>query len=194
MKLAIFGSGRGSNFQAILNHIQSNKLHADVSVVIVNNENAPMKQIAENNGIPVISVSSQLFPKREDHEKQILEQLENYEFDLIILAGYMRLLSHSFIERYTNRILNIHPSLLPSFPGLHAHKQALEYGVKVSGVTVHLVDQSLDGGRILAQRCVPVNNDDTEESLSDRILAEEHEIYAETIQKIVTGEINLGGN
>lgn len=190
MKLAVFGSGRGSNFKAILEAIDIGTLTASVSVVVVNNPDAKMKQLAEEKNIPVISIDSKLY-SREEHENEIMSKLIEYDIDLIILAGYMRVLSNTFVSQFENQILNIHPSLLPSFPGLNAHKQALDQGVKVSGVTVHLVNSGVDEGLILAQRCVPVFEDDTEEKLSQRILKIEHAIYAETIQKIISGKIKL---
>ena len=180
-RLGILLSGRGSNFQAIHRAIQSGALKAEIACVISNVPDAGGVTYAREHQLPVHALASKGIA-RADFDAQVLEILKAAQVDLICLAGYMRLLSKGFIAAYAGRILNIHPSLLPSFPGLHAQKQALEHGVKITGCTVHLVDEGLDTGPILAQAAVPVLEGDTEETLSARILAEEHRLYPATIQ------------
>ncbi len=189
--LAVLGSGRGSNFEAIQKAIIAGELEAKVSVVISDKQDAPILEKAQSYGIPAIAVPRDNFDTRQAHEKEIVALLQNYTIDYIVLAGYMRILTSYFIRQFPNRILNIHPSLLPAFKGLHAQKQALEYGVKVSGATVHLVNEEVDGGRILGQKCVPVYDSDTEESLSQRILAVEHQLFPEVLQKISEGSLKI---
>lgn len=176
-------SGRGSNFQAIHRAILDGKLEAEIACVISNVPTAPGIEYARVNGLPAHALSSKGVP-REEFDRQLKQIIDDASVDLICLAGYMRLLSPAFIQAYSGRILNIHPSLLPSFPGLHAQKQALDHGVKITGCTVHLVDEGLDTGPILAQTAVPVLDDDTEETLSARILVEEHKLYPATISRI----------
>ncbi len=191
MKLAILGSGRGSNFMAIAKAIEEGKLDATIELVISDKPDAMILTHASSLGIKAFAVPSADYPDRKTHEEAILNHLESHEVDLVVLAGYMRILTPYFIEKYRDRIINIHPSLLPSFKGLHAQKQALEYGVKVSGATVHLVNEEVDAGKILAQRCVPVFETDTVETLSKRILTVEHELLPEVLMKISMGEIQL---
>ncbi len=190
MNLVVFGSGRGSNFKAIVSAINNGTLNVKVSCVVVNIAKAQMIKIAKNNNIPVILVENKN-KSREQHEKEILSELNKYNFDLVVLAGYMRVLSAEFIKKIAKPIINIHPSLLPCFKGLHAQRQALEYGVKYSGCTVHLVNENVDAGKILGQAVVPVFPDDTEDTLSARILVEEHKLYPRIIQQIVDGEIKI---
>jgi phosphoribosylglycinamide formyltransferase 1 len=179
--LGVLISGRGSNLQAILDAIRDEKVDARVGVVISNVAGAPGLDRARKAGVPAVVLSHRGFATREDFDAALVERLRSYEVDLVCLAGFMRLLSPVFVRAFPGRILNIHPSLLPSFPGLHAQRQALEHGVKVTGATVHLVDEELDHGRILVQRAVPVLEGDDEESLSARILELEHQIYPEAI-------------
>ena len=188
LKLAVFGSGRGSNFDAILKAIKEKRIDAEIVVVVVNNQSAIMGTKATNSNIPVISISHKNID-RQVHESMILDKLQFYDQDLICLAGYMRILSSHFINEVRVPIINIHPSLLPSFPGMNAQKQAIDYGVKISGCTVHLVNEGVDAGRVLGQVCVPVETDDDEKSLSSRILEEEHKLYPEIINKIAIGQI-----
>jgi phosphoribosylglycinamide formyltransferase 1 len=191
-RIGILLSGRGSNFEAIARQIDDGKLSAEIAVVVSNVESAPGLQRARDRGLNVFSANSNGL-SREAFDRQVIHVLEEKCVDLVCLAGFMRLLSPSFIQAFRNRILNIHPSLLPAFPGLEAQRQALEYGVKVSGCTVHLVDEGLDSGPILLQAAVPVLDGDTEESLSARILEQEHQIYSKAIQRVLDGQIRIEG-
>ncbi len=183
-RLAILLSGRGSNFQAIHRAIVAGELDATISCVVSNVPEAGGVAYAREHGIPTHALESKGRP-RLDFDRQVMALLAPYEVDLICLAGYMRILSPEFIREYPARILNIHPSLLPDFKGLHAQKQALESGVKVAGCTVHYVDEGLDSGPIIAQGSVPVLPGDTEETLSARILIEEHKLYPRAIQMAI---------
>ena len=185
-RLGILLSGRGSNFLAIADSIAQGRLHAEIAVVISNRPDAPGLEHAHARGIPAVSLPSKGLP-RETYDQQLIAELHAKTVDLVCLAGYMRLLSPVFVHAFPNRILNIHPSLLPAFPGLDAQKQALNHGVKFSGCTVHLVDEGLDSGPILQQAVVPVLEGDTEETLSARILKEEHRIYSEAIARVLPG-------
>jgi len=191
-RIGILLSGRGSNFEAIARQIDDGKLSAEIAVVVSNVESAPGLQRARDRGLNVFSANSKGL-SREAFDRQVIHVLEEKRVDLVCLAGFMRLLSASFIQAFRNRILNIHPSLLPAFPGLDAQRQALEYGVKVSGCTVHFVDEGLDSGPIVLQAVVPVLDGDTEESLSSRILEQEHQIYPKAIQYVLDGQIRMNG-
>ena len=191
-RIGILLSGRGSNFEAIARHIDEGKLKAEVAVVVSNLESAPGLQRARERRLDVFSANSKGL-SRETFDRQVIHVLEEKRVDLVCLAGFMRLLSPSFIQAFRNRILNIHPSLLPAFPGLDAQRQALEYGVKVSGCTVHFVDEGLDSGPIILQAVVPVLDGDTEDSLSARILEQEHQIYSKAIQLVIDGQIRIDG-
>ncbi len=184
-KLGVFISGRGSNMNAILQNIQQKKLDAVVSVVICNRKNAKGLEVATSNDIPAFTILPETYSSHNDYELAIIKIIKEYDIDLIILAGYMKLIKSPLLSAYHNRILNIHPSLLPSFKGLNAQKQALDYGVKVSGCTVHYVVEEMDAGPIVMQSAVPVLEDDTEDTLSSRILLEEHRIYSESIQQVI---------
>src|SRR5579871_4789832 len=173
MRLGILISGRGSNFEAIANAIARRKLDAEIAIVISNRANAGGLEIARERGIPMRVIESRGM-EREAYDKLVIEELRTHEVDLVCLAGFMRLLSADFIRAFPNRVLNIHPSLLPAFAGLDAQRQALEYGVRITGCTVHFVDEFLDSGPIIVQSAVPVLDDDTVESLSARILLQEH--------------------
>jgi len=191
-RIGILLSGRGSNFEAIARQIDEGKLRAEIAVVVSNVEAAPGLQRARERGLNAFSANSKGL-SREAFDRRVIHVLEEKRVDLVCLAGYMRLLSPSFIQAFRNRILNIHPSLLPAFPGLDAQRQALEYGVKVSGCTVHFVDEGLDSGPIILQAVVPVLDGDTEESLSARILEQEHQIYPKAIQCVLGGQIRIEG-
>lgn len=191
-RVGILLSGRGSNFEAIAQRIDEGKLDAEIAVVVSNIETAPGLRRARERGLDVAFVSSKGLA-REAFDQQVVDILHKRRVDLVCLAGFMRLLSPSFIRAFPNRILNIHPSLLPAFPGLQAQRQALEYGVKVSGCTVHFVDEGLDSGPIISQAVVPVLDEDTEESLSARILEQEHQIYSKAIQIVLNGQIRIEG-
>jgi phosphoribosylglycinamide formyltransferase 1 len=190
--LAILLSGRGSNFEAIAGNIDCGALDASIAVVISNRADARGLQIARDRGLNAVAIPSKGMD-REAYDRRLIEELRKYPVDLICLAGYMRLLSAFFIREFPNRILNIHPSLLPAFPGLDAQHQALEYGVKLSGCTVHFVDEYLDAGPILLQAGVSVEDDDTEETLAARILKEEHRIYSEAIRIVLSGRYEISG-
>ncbi|HEY3053803.1 MAG TPA: phosphoribosylglycinamide formyltransferase [Thermoanaerobaculia bacterium] len=182
IRLAVLLSGRGSNFAAIHQAIVRQVLDAKIVAVISNRGDAPGIARAREWGYPTHVIDNRDFHDRAAHEREILQILEQAKPDFIVLAGYMRLLSSSFIAAYRNRIVNIHPSLLPAFPGVDAQAQALAHGVKVSGCTVHFVDESLDGGPIIVQRCVEVRDDDTVEALSARILQQEHIAYVDALK------------
>ena len=183
MRLAVLLSGRGSNFEAIHEAIRNGTLDAEIVCVISNRPDAPGIARAREYGYDTHVIDHKGL-KRADHEREVLRVLDAARPDFIALAGYMRLLSAAFVERWRNRIVNIHPSLLPSFPGVDAQAQALAHGVKISGCTVHLVDEHLDAGPILVQRCVEVRDDDTVETLSARILEQEHAAYVEALSKL----------
>lgn len=189
-KLGILLSGRGSNFEAIADNIAAGKIPAEIAIVISNKPNARGLARAEERGIAVACVPSRGL-EREEYDGWIVGLLKERGVDLVCLAGFMRLLSAYFVREYPNRILNIHPSLLPSFPGLEAQEQALEHGAKISGCTVHFVDEHLDAGPIIVQAAVPILDDDTDETLSARILAEEHRIYTEAINLVLSGKFRI---
>jgi len=192
-KLGILLSGRGSNFLAIAKSIREGRLpNAEITVVIANVADAPGLKAARDLGLPTaLHVSKGR--KRADHDAEVAACLREHGVDLVILAGYMRLLSPEFIAAFPNQILNIHPSLLPAFPGLEAQQQAFEYGCKVAGCTVHFVDDHLDHGVIVLQRCIPVLETDDAHSLSERILVEEHNAYTEAIARVLSGEYQIEG-
>jgi phosphoribosylglycinamide formyltransferase 1 len=184
VRLAVLLSGRGSNFQAIHEAIERGELEAEIVCVISNRPDAPGIARAREYGYDAHVIDHKTFANRAAHEAEVLRVLEAARPDYIVLAGYMRLLSASFVERWRNRILNIHPSLLPAFPGVDAQAQALRHGVKITGCTVHFVDENLDAGPILVQRAVPVLPTDTVETLSARILEEEHRAYVEALREL----------
>jgi len=191
-RLGILISGRGSNFQAIADHIDAGKLDAEIAIVISNRGDAPGLDIARSRGIPAVCIPSKGLD-REVYDRQLVEELCRHQVDLVCLAGFMRLLSATFIRAFANRILNIHPSLLPAFPGLDAQHQAFDHGVKIAGCTVHFVDEDLDAGPIVLQATVPVYDDDTVERLSARILEQEHRIYSEAIGIVLSGGWTIEG-
>ncbi len=192
-RIAVLLSGRGSNFEALADAVASGEIpDAELALVISNREGAPGIEKAQRRNIPCRVIPSRGL-EREAYDRLLLAALEPAGVDLICLAGFMRLLSPLFIARYRERILNIHPSLLPAFPGLEAQRQALEYGVRYSGCTVHFVDESLDAGPIVLQAVVPVYDDDTVESLSDRILAEEHRLYPRAVRIVLSGRYRIEG-
>ncbi len=187
LSLGVLISGRGSNLQAILNNIKNGSLSASVSVVISNRKDAIGLKHAEEHGVACVFVDRKSFNSKSDYEKVVVSTLKKHSVQLVVLAGYMLLVGPVLLGEYENRVVNIHPSLLPSFPGLDAQKQALEYGVKFSGCTVHFVDEGMDTGPIILQAAVPVLDDDTEESLSSRVLKEEHKLYPAAIQILAEG-------
>ena len=191
-RLGILLSGRGSNFCAIADTIEEGQLDAEIAVVISNRPEAPGIVAARERGLNAVVLPSRGLD-RDVYDRQLVAELRQNSVDLVCLAGYMRILSGFFIREFSMRILNIHPSLLPAFPGLDAQHQALEHGVKFSGCTVHFVDEGLDSGPIIAQAVVPVMDDDTAESLSARILKEEHRIYPEAIGLVLSGKYRIEG-
>jgi phosphoribosylglycinamide formyltransferase-1 len=192
-RIGVLLSGRGSNFVALADSIAAGRIPgAEIALVISNREGAPGLALAEARGIKTKAIPSKGLA-REEYDRLAVEELRKANVDLVCLAGFMRLLSPYFVAAFPQRILNIHPSLLPSFPGLEASRQALEYGVKFTGCTVHLVDENLDAGPILGQSIVPVRDEDTEESLSARILDEEHRIYTEAVRLILSGQYRIEG-
>jgi phosphoribosylglycinamide formyltransferase-1 len=191
-RLAILLSGRGSNFEAIANNIRSGKLNAEIGFVFSNRPNAPGLSRARELGLSCAAIPSAGMD-RVEFDRQAAEMIQQHDIDLVCLAGYMRILSGGFVSQFSGRLLNIHPSLLPAFPGLDAQYQALQHGVKVTGCTVHFVDEQLDSGPILLQATVPVLDDDTVDSLSARILVEEHRIYSEAISWVLDGNFRVEG-
>lgn len=192
-RLAVLASGRGSNLQAILDAIADGRLAARVVLVLSDRADAYALTRASLAGVPTAVVPRKGFATRDEHDAAIADRLQQSGADWVVLAGYMRLLSSAFVARFRDCIVNIHPALLPSFPGTHAQADALAYGVKVSGCTVHLVDEGMDSGPILAQRAVPVLPDDTEASLAARILAEEHRLYPEVLGWLAAGRVRRDG-
>jgi phosphoribosylglycinamide formyltransferase-1 len=191
--IGVLISGRGSNLQSIIDAVADGRIDARIALVISNKADAYGLERARNAGIETLVLDHRTFPSREAFDQAMVDALRAREAELVCLAGFMRLVSATFVSAFPNRILNIHPALLPSFPGLHAQRQALCHGVKFSGATVHIVDTNLDAGPIVMQAVVPVFDDDTEETLSARILAEEHRIYPEAIQRMLDGRWRLEG-
>lgn len=191
-RLGILISGRGSNFLAIAEAIATHRLDAEIAVVISNRAEAPGIAAARERGLHTVVLPSKGVD-REEYDRGLIDELRRCRVDLVCLAGYMRILSGRFIREFSHRILNIHPSLLPAFPGLDAQHQALEHGVKFSGCTVHFVEEGLDSGPIIIQAAVPVLEDDTVDSLSARILQEEHRIYPEAIARVLSGNYRIEG-
>src|ERR1700758_2003544 len=192
-RIGVLLSGRGSNFLALAESVAAGRIpDAEIAMVVSNREGAPGIEKAKERGIASRVIPSKGL-EREAYDRQVVAVLNEHKVDLVCLAGYMRLLSPFFVASFPNRILNIHPSLLPSFPGLESQRQALEYGVKFAGCTVHFVDENLDAGPIVLQATVPVPDEDTEEALSTRILAEEHRIYTEAVRIVLEGKYKIVG-
>ena len=192
-RIGVLLSGRGSNFEALADSVKSGRIpNAEIAIVVSNRLGAPGIEKAQARGIPAKVIPSKGL-EREVYDRQVAAALAEAKVDLVCLAGYMRLLSPFFIASFPSRILNIHPSLLPAFPGLEAQRQALEHGVKFAGCTVHFVDESLDAGPIVLQAGVAVRDDDTEETLSERILREEHRIYSEAVRIVLEGRYRVKG-
>ena len=192
-RLGVLISGRGSNLQALINAIADGRLAATIAVVISNREDAVGLARARAAGLEASAVPHRAYATRDDYDRALVVELRKRDVGLVCLAGFMRLVGAPLIEAFPNRILNIHPSLLPSFPGLDAQRQAVEHGVKVSGVTVHLVTAELDGGPIIVQRAVPVMPGDTADSLAERILVEEHLAYPEAVKVVLDGGWRVDG-
>ncbi|HEX3036656.1 MAG TPA: phosphoribosylglycinamide formyltransferase [Thermodesulfobacteriota bacterium] len=189
-RLAVFVSGSGTNLQAI---IDAGIPSVEIVVVVSNNPNAYAIERAKAHGIPVEVLDHKDYSSREDFDREMLRRLETYRVNLVALAGFMRILSPLFVRAYKNRIMNLHPALLPSFPGIHSARQALEYGVKFTGCTVHFVDEGVDTGPIILQSVVPIFDDDTEGTLLERIHTEEHRIYPEAIRLFAEGRLRIEG-
>ncbi len=193
LRVGVLASRRGSNFEAIVQAVESGRLPVTVAVLICDRSDAAALDIARAHGVEALFVDPKQYPTREAHEKAVTAALEERRVGLVCLAGYMRILSGGFVKHFEGRLLNIHPALLPAFPGLTAQRQALAHGVKVSGATVHFVDAGTDTGPIVLQATVPVREDDTEETLSARILSEEHRIYPEAIRLFAEGRLRSEG-
>jgi phosphoribosylglycinamide formyltransferase-1 len=192
-RIGVLLSGRGSNFEALADSVAAGRIpNAEIAIVISNRENAPGIEKAQARQIPAQVIPSRGL-EREAYDKLVIAALEEKKVDLVCLAGYMRLLSPAFVAAYRGRILNIHPSLLPAFPGLESQRQAIEHGAKFSGCTVHFVDENLDAGPIILQAAVPIRDDDTPETLSARVLKEEHRIYTEAVRIVLEGRYRMEG-
>ena len=192
-RIGVLLSGRGSNLEALADSVAAGRIPgAEIAIVISNRPDAPGIERATSRGIPAVAIPSKGL-EREIYDRQVVALLQEKKVDLICLAGYMRLLSPYFVAAFPNRILNIHPSLLPSFPGLESQRQALEYGVKFAGCTVHFVDENLDAGPIVLQAVVPIVDADTDETLSARILTEEHRIYTAAVNIVLQGKYRISG-
>ena len=193
INIGVLASGRGTNLQAIIEAIEDGKIAGEIKVVMSDHPKACALKRAQQYLIDTRYIDFKEFKNREDFDKEIIKILKEKKIDLVVLAGYMRILSPYFIRTYQNKIINIHPALLPSFPGLHAQKQVVEYGAKVSGCTVHFVDEGVDSGPIILQKAVEVSDDDTEESLAEKILKEEHQIYPRAIQLFSESRLMIKG-
>ena len=191
LKLGVLASGRGSNFQSIIDEIEAGRLDASVGLLIVDNPDAYAIERAKRHSIEYRYLDPGEFPTKDRFFTKVAEELRAKDVELVILAGFMRIVRKALIDAFPNRIMNIHPALLPSFPGLHGQKQAAQYGVKVSGCTVHFVDEGMDTGPVIIQAAVSVSPDDTEESLSARILKLEHRIYPEAIRLYAEGRLRV---
>ncbi|SCN29894.1 Phosphoribosylglycinamide formyltransferase [Bacillus cytotoxicus] len=183
--MAIFASGSGSNFQAFVNAVEENRLHAEISLLVCDQPEARVIGRAHYHHVPCFAFSAKAYESKEAFEKEILKKLREYEIDFVILAGYMRLIGPTLLEAYGGKIINIHPSLLPSFPGKDAIGQALKAGVGVTGVTIHYVDAGMDTGPVIAQEAVQVSENDTRDSLQKKIQQVEHRLYVNTVNKII---------
>jgi phosphoribosylglycinamide formyltransferase 1 len=192
-RLGVLISGRGSNLQAIIDAISEGRLDATIAVVISNQTDAGGLERARRAGIETVTLSHRGWPSRDDYDRALVKELRARDVGVVCLAGFMRKVGAPLIDAFPNGVLNIHPSLMPSFPGLHPQKQALEHGVKVSGVTVHFVTADLDDGPIVVQRTVPVLDGDTEDTLAARILVEEHRAYPEAIALVLDGGLKIDG-
>ncbi|WP_321506868.1 phosphoribosylglycinamide formyltransferase [uncultured Methanoregula sp.] len=192
-RIAVIASGRGSNFQAVVDAIGAGLVPATCVALITDNPKAYAIERAEKAGIPRIVIDYATFPSREAYERALLSAMQDLNADLFVLAGYMRILGSPIVRAFPGKMVNIHPALLPSFTGLHAQRQAVQYGVKVAGCTVHFVDESLDGGPIILQRCVPVLDGDDEDSLAERILEQEHIAFPEAIRLFCEDRLEIVG-
>ena len=192
-KIAVLASGRGSNFQALLESIAAGKINGHCVALITDNKDAYAVERAKKAGIPVIVHHFKDYPSRDAYEKDLLSSMQKTGADLFVCAGYMRIIGAEIANAFAGKMINIHPALLPSFPGLHGQKQALDYGVKIAGCTVHFVDAGVDSGPVIVQRAVPVLDDDTEDSLSDRILEQEHIAHTEAVSLFCEDRLRIEG-
>lgn len=193
LRVGVLASGRGSNLQAIIDAIEGGQLDCRLAVVVSDRDGAKALERARAHGVEAVFVDPKAYADREGFDRAVLEVLVHHRVELVCLAGYMRILSPAFVRALPGRIMNIHPALLPAFPGLHAQRQALEHGVKVSGVTVHFVDEGVDTGPIICQVAVPVREEDTEETLAARMLDQEHELYPRAIRLFAEGRLSVHG-
>jgi phosphoribosylglycinamide formyltransferase-1 len=192
-RIMVMISGRGSNFMKIHDAILDGRINADIALVFSNKEDAAGLQIAKKRGLETLYINPKLYAEKEEYDKEIIHEARKRNVDLICLAGYMKVLTPMFCNEFKNRIMNIHPALLPSFPGLHVQQKAIDWGVRFSGATVHFVAAEVDMGPIIVQAVVPVLEDDTEETLSARILMEEHKIYSEAVRLFFEGRLEVRG-
>jgi phosphoribosylglycinamide formyltransferase-1 len=192
-RIVVLASGRGSNFQALIDGVADGHIKASIVRLITDNPAAYAIDRARNAGIPVSVLDYPVFPDRQAYERALFREIQDAGADLVVLAGYMRLLGEQIVGAFSDRMINIHPALLPCFPGLHAQRQALEYGVKVAGCTVHFVTLEMDSGPIIIQRCVRVEEDDDEQTLSERILREEHMCLVEAVALFCDGRLEVSG-
>ena len=193
IKLGILASGSGSNAQAMIDAVESGKLDAEICVIIANRPGAKVLERAAKHGIPHVCIDHKTFPDRESFDLRMVEELQKAGVDTVALAGYMRLVTPAFLDAFPNRVLNIHPAILPSFPGTHGARDAWEYGAKFSGCTVHIVNPVMDGGPIIVQAILPVRQDEDDEQLLDRIHVFEHRIYVQALQWMAEGRLRLEG-
>ena len=193
LRLGVLASGRGSNLQAIIDVIEAGRLSATIEVVVSDCAEAPALARARRHGLKGVFVDPKVHPERALFDRELVGVFRAHQVELVCLAGFMRILSKSFVAEFPGRIMNIHPALLPAFPGLHAQRQALEYGVRVAGCTIHFVDEGVDTGPIILQATVPILDDDTEDTLSARILTEEHKLYPQAIQLLAEGRLEIRG-
>lgn len=193
LRLGVLASGRGSNLQAIIDNIETGKLNAEVQVVICDKSTAFALERAKTHGIKGVFIDPREYSQKSEYEAAIVECLKENRVELVVLAGYMRMVDRTLLHEFPNRIMNIHPALLPSFPGAHGQRDAVEYGVRFSGCTVHFADAGMDSGPIILQEVVPVLPDDDEDSLAARILAEEHKLYSQAIQLFAEGRLAVEG-
>jgi phosphoribosylglycinamide formyltransferase-1 len=193
LKIGVLASGRGSNFQSIMDEIESDRLKAEIVLLITDNPSAFAIERAKKHGVEYLVIQPKEYLSKDDYFMRIAAALKKKNVELVVLAGFMKIVGKPLIDAFPNRIMNIHPALLPSFPGLHGQKQALDYGAKISGCSVHFVDKGMDTGPIIIQAAVPVFQNDTEETLSERILKHEHRIYPEAIRLFSEGRIKVEG-
>lgn len=193
VNIGVLVSGSGTNLQSIIDNSEKGLLDADIKVVISNNPDSYALERSKKHNIPSVLIEQGDFKNREDFDRKMIEILNSYSVELVAMAGFMRILSPAFLKAFPMRVINIHPAILPSFPGLHGQQQAFDYGVKFSGCSVHFADEGVDTGPIIIQAVVPVYDDDTEDSLSERILKEEHKIYSQAIQLYAEGKLEVVG-